>query len=51
MSAFSKIIVCFLAQQNFKNEFPGHESDIHGIERASPDDLQVKKEINILKPY
>ena len=38
MSAFSKIVVCFLAQQNFKNEFPDYESDIYGIEKNFPDE-------------
>lgn len=31
------ILDYLLARQDFENEFPGYESDIHGIERTEPD--------------
>lgn len=32
------ILNYFLARQDFENEFPGYESDIHGIDRTVPDE-------------
>jgi lysine decarboxylase/arginine decarboxylase len=33
-----KILEYLLARQDFENEFPGYESEIHGIQRTAPDD-------------
>lgn len=32
------ILKYLLARQDFENEFPGYESDIHGIDRTDPDE-------------
>ncbi|HEY3361159.1 MAG TPA: Orn/Lys/Arg decarboxylase N-terminal domain-containing protein [Methanosarcina sp.] len=32
------ILNYLIARQDFENEFPGYESDIHGIERTAPDE-------------
>lgn len=32
------ILKYLIARQDFENEFPGYESDIHGIERTAPDE-------------
>ena len=36
------ILNYLIARQDFENEFPGYESDIHGIERTAPDGNENK---------
>ncbi|MGE5465469.1 MAG: Orn/Lys/Arg decarboxylase N-terminal domain-containing protein [Syntrophothermus sp.] len=36
------ILEYLLARQDFENKFPGYESDIHGIERTTPDEIGNK---------
>lgn len=35
--SYKPVLEYLIARQNFENEYPGYESDIHGIERTGAD--------------